>query len=65
MRACPLICHFSKVSGSSLPDTTYIASVSDQVKLQATVSDTCFEADTNLVSTDCIFSFQGAETFQR
>lgn len=42
----PDSCHFYTVSGSSLPDKTSVSSLSDQIKLQAKVRDSCLVADT-------------------
>ena len=40
------MCHVYTVSGSSLPDKTSVSSLSDQFKLQAKVSSSCWVADT-------------------
>ena len=40
------MCHVYTVSGSSLPDKTFVSSLSDQFKLQAKVSSSCWVADT-------------------
>ena len=42
----PDSCHFYTVSGSSLPDKTSVSSLSDQIKLQATVRGSCLMDDT-------------------
>ena len=40
------MCHVYTVSGSSLPDKTFISSLFDQIKLQAKVRRSCLVADT-------------------